>query len=80
MLGDEHRVPQGEQEQGPERRVTPLGEEPAQQRGVLVVGDGRGVVIPDEQAVKTRVAGGDSALDDPAGADAHVVDQERRPE
>src|SRR5262249_37128377 len=78
LLGDEYGVPQGEEEERAERPVAPLGEETAEERRVLVVGDRRGVVVADEQAVEPGLPGGAGPLDDPAGAPPRVVDEERR--
>jgi hypothetical protein len=38
LLGDEHGIPQGQEEEAARRRVAPLGEEPPEDRDVLVVG------------------------------------------
>ena len=52
LLGHQHRVPQGQQEQRPRRPVAPLGQQAAEDRDVLEVGRPGHVVVADEQRVE----------------------------
>ena len=72
LLGQQHRVPQRQQEQRARGPVVPLGEQAPHDRDVLVVGDGHVVVVADEQAVESGGARGPGPLDHPAGALANV--------
>ena len=55
LLGEQHRVPQRQQEQDPARFVAPLREQPAEDRDVLVVrARAGGVVVADEQRCRAR--------------------------
>ena len=72
VLGDEHRVPQRQQEQAPDRAVAPLGQQPAEHRRVLVVGRRHGVMVAERQRVQLRPLGGLGPLDHPAGTLAGI--------
>ena len=74
LLGDEHRVPQREQVERAGRPFVPLGQQPAEHRGVLVVGDGHAVVVADEERVEPCVACGPRPLDHPPRSGAPIVD------
>src|SRR5438445_10265559 len=73
LLGDEHGIPEGQQEQAAGRCLTPLGEEPPEDRDVLVVRARRRVVITDEQGVETGLARGSGPLDHPARALSRIL-------
>ena len=56
LLGDEHRMPQRQQVERAERSIAPLGEQASHDRGVLVVGLRRRVMVADEERVEAAPA------------------------
>jgi hypothetical protein len=85
LLGDQHRVPQWEQEQAPCRGRAPFCEKAAKDRGVLVVRRGGHVLIADKQGIEPGVAGRCGPLDHPARAltrifAIRVIARERDPD
>ena len=84
LLGDQHRIPERQQEEAARRLVAPLREQAAQHRHVLVVLARRGVVIADEERVEVGPAGRRRALDHEARARArvlhHVATRQRNPQ
>jgi hypothetical protein len=52
LLGDEHGLPERQEEQTPRGGVAPLGEQPAEHRHVLVVRGARRVMVAQEQRVE----------------------------
>jgi hypothetical protein len=72
LLGRQDRRPQRQEVEGTGGAVTPLGQEPAQNRRVLVVGPAGGVVVADEQGVQAGLPCHGGLLDHPPGAGAGV--------
>ena len=72
LLGHQHRVPQGEQEQAPGRGLAPLREKPPEHRRVLIIGRGRHVLIADKQGIERRTACRRRSLDHPARSLARI--------
>ena len=69
LLGEQHRVPERQQEERAGGLVTPLGEQAADDRDVLVVDARRGgVVVADEERVEPRAVRRSRPLDHPARA------------
>jgi hypothetical protein len=73
LLGHEHRIPQRQEKQAPGRRVAPLGQEPAEDRHVLVVEPGCGVMVTDEERVEIGLSRRRGALDHPACSLARIL-------
>ena len=84
LFGDQHGMPQRQQEQRARGPLVPLREQPTEDRDVLVVGHRHVVVVADEQAVEPGVGRGPRPLDHPLRPDPRVHGRvptpERRPD
>src|SRR5438105_8647070 len=74
LLGDQHGIPERQQEEAPGRFVAPLREQTPEHRHVLVVLARRRVMVADEQRVEVGLPRGGRALDHDARALTRILD------
>src|SRR5262249_3059738 len=72
LLGDQHGIPEREEEEATRGAVRPFRKHAAEHRHILIVRSRRGVMIAHEERVQARAGGGRRALDHPSRALARV--------